>query len=166
MPISGWNLKLGWFLSFLLCLSLSSHLAAQAKYRQTSVCEILANPTMWNRQSVKVEADLVVARPHGIFLLDKHCSKKGGLQIDYPSTDVDQSVSNLDHLILSGDLLQGATGTFCGVLKRDVGAKRLHLSLRSILNLQPKGASTSGSSGTPDLGSGTLDSSTTEGPRL
>jgi hypothetical protein len=144
MSASVGNLKIGYSLFFVLYLCLSGHLDAQAKYRQVSVCEILTKPSMWNGHAVSVEADLVVARPHGIFLVDRSCSKKGGLQIDYPSTDVDQSVSNLDHLILSGDLLQGATGTFLGVLKRDAGAKRLYLSLRSILNLQPKSSSTSG----------------------
>ena len=132
------NLKIRWFLICLFYVCISSYLAAQAQYKRASICEILTEPSKWNRQSVIVEADLVDARPHGIFLLDKQCAKKKGLQIDYPSTDIDQSVSNLNHLILSGDLLQGATGTFSGILKRDAKTKRLYLLLQSVLNLQPK----------------------------
>jgi hypothetical protein len=119
-------------------LSFSIHLNAQVNYRKASVCEIKSQPKKWNLQSVTIDADLAVVIPHGMFLIDKHCPSRKGLQIDYPSTDVDQSLENLHHLILSNGFMLNATGTFRGVLKRDPSTKCLYLLLQSILNLQSK----------------------------
>jgi len=80
---------------------------------------------------VSVGAEFVNALPHGLYLRDRRCKKI--LQIDFPDTDLDPSVAFLEKHVFE---LDGATGTFRGVLKRDPATGRVYLWLQSVVNLQ------------------------------
>jgi hypothetical protein len=121
-------------------LSGSLHIAAQQDYKRVSVCEILAKPRKNHFRYVAVDADLLMARPHGVVLADQKCPGRG-LLLDFPSTNEDQTVANLEKSIRDGSMPLESTGRFCGKIKRDGATKRLVLSLRLVLNLQPKNPS-------------------------
>lgn len=111
--------------------------SAEQHYKPITVCEILAHRNVNDLQDVAVDADLVVARPHGVALVDQHCRGKG-LLLDFPSTSEDETVANLEKSIRDGRLALESTGRFCGKIERDAADKHFVLSLRSVQNLQPK----------------------------
>jgi hypothetical protein len=130
------------FLVFALFgLSNSVPIAAQHDYKRASVCEILAKPRDNHLRYVAVDADLLVARPHGVVLADQKCPGKGLLPY-FPSTNEDQTVASLEKSIRDGSIPLKSTGRFCGKIERDSTTKRLVLSLLLVLNIQPKNPST------------------------
>lgn len=135
-------MKISFFICVLLGLSLTHSVCAQAKYKIASVCEILADVQTHRLRYVAIDADLFIVRPDGMALFDKRCMKKG-LGLNFPTQDVDESVSNLEKAIRNGKWPMESTGRFCGRIIRNAKSQRPILSLRSIQNLQPKGGETS-----------------------
>jgi hypothetical protein len=141
MQLAGVNLKGALFVVTLLSWSFSAPVDAQTGYKNVSVCEILAQPKNNNLQKVAVDADLLIARPHGVVLVDQRCPGNG-LLLDFPSTAEEESVAKLEKAIRRDELPLESTGRFCGNVSREPKSKRFVLSLRLVLNLQPKSPST------------------------
>lgn len=121
-----------------------SFASAQIVYKRASVCDVLAGTPKRQLRYVEISADLFVVRPDGMALFDKQCFQKGlGLGLDFPTHGADASVSNLEKLIRNGELPMESTGLFLGKIIYGSKGKRPVLSLRSVLNLQPKGGKTS-----------------------
>jgi hypothetical protein len=142
MSLRGAIVKNLLFICLLLGLSVSNSASAQTVYKSVSVCEVLANTQTHHLRYVAINADLFIVRPDGMALFDKRCMKKG-LGIDFPTPDADESVSNLERAIRDGQWPMESTGRFCGRIIRNAKSQRPILSLRSVLNLQPKGGDTS-----------------------
>jgi hypothetical protein len=138
MNLQGAIIKVSLLICLLLCFSFSAPAVAQTGYKTVSVCDVLREPLKHNLQQVAVDADLFIARPHGVVLLDQKCPAKG-LALDFPLQGEDESVANLERLIRNGQLPLQSTGRFCGKITRDPKTKRPVLSLRLVLNLQPSG---------------------------
>jgi hypothetical protein len=141
MSLEGAIVKKSLLVYVLLGLGVSYPATPQADYKRVSVCEVLAEPRKHHLQHVAIDADLFIARPHGVVLLDKRCSEKG-LALDFPRQDEDRSVSNLERLIRNGEWPMESTGRFSGTITRDSKTKRPVLSLSSVVNLKPKGGPT------------------------
>lgn len=142
MSLQGATVKSLLFICLLLGMSGFSSASAQAVYKRASVCEVLAETQKHHLRYVAIDADLFVVRPDGLALFDKQCMEKG-LGLDFPTHGADQSVLNLDKSIRKGEWPMESTGRFLGRIIRNANGKRPILSLRSVLNLQPKGGQTS-----------------------
>jgi hypothetical protein len=124
-----------------LSLGLSAPAVAQTGYKTVSVCDVLRGTLKHDQREVEVDAVLFIARPHGVVLVDQQCPAKG-LALDFPTQGEDGSVANLEKLIRNGELPMESTGRFCGKITRDPKTKRPVLSLRLVLDLQPKSGPT------------------------
>jgi hypothetical protein len=113
------------------------HAQAQARstqphYAPITLCDISFHSERVNPKYISLEAEYLSAFPHGLFLTDKRCARKG-LQIDFPDTGLDPSVAFINsHLLEIGR----ATGTFRGILKRNRVTGRPYLWLQSVVNFQ------------------------------
>ena len=105
-----------------------------AAYTPVTLCEISFNHQRANPKYVSLEAGFVNATPHGVILLDKHCSGRG-LQIDFPHAGLDKGAATLKKDFYR---ISRAKGTFQGILERDQRTRRLYLSVQSVLSFRPR----------------------------
>jgi hypothetical protein len=126
------------FICLALGLSIFNSATAQAVYKRVSVCEVLAEPQKHQLRYVAIDANLFIVQPDGMALFDKRCLEKG-LGVAFPTQGADESVANLERLIRNGKWPMESTGLFRGKIILGPKSKRPVLSLRSVLNLSPKG---------------------------
>ena len=104
-------------------------------YAHVKICGLSFHDEQANPKYVSLDAEYVNATPHGLFLLDRHCPRGKGLQIDFPTTGMDANAARLKNDLW---LIVRATGTFRGTLERDRQTGRLCLFVQSVINFQPE----------------------------
>lgn len=122
-----------------LCVGAS---AATRDYAPTSVCTIAAQHDGRYPRSVMIDADLFNGMPHGVFLGDLKCPRRG-IQIDIghdPGT-ADPSAATLDNYISRFSGFGGLIGhgRFCGSIKRDQTTGRIYLLIQRVFDFEPRG---------------------------
>ena len=109
--------------------------------REVDLCSVLRRPRSYLSNLVEIHADVLLAMPHGVFLLDEACPK-GGIQLGADLPKADASTTNLVPSLLND--CSGAphpqgrvAGTFIGRLSYSAEG-RLNLRLGSIRDLDVK----------------------------
>jgi len=92
----------------------------QPHYSHVTLCGVSFHNAKMNPKYISINAEVVSAIPHGLFLTDRRCARNV-LQIDFADT-------GLNYLLR----VYRATGTFRGVLKRDHVTGRPYLWLQSV----------------------------------
>lgn len=128
-----------WIFGFLLMAGTSGTVNAQVSrnYKRANLCDVASRSVRTGAKLISIDAELVNAVPHGLFLIDERCPNNS-LQIDFARTGIDPSLNVLEHNIFC---FHRATGTFRGRIKLDSRTRRSYLWLESLLNFKCEGCS-------------------------
>jgi hypothetical protein len=125
-------LRLIALLPILVAQSGQPQVRSDPHYAVVTLCELSLRHRKASPKFISVDAEFVSAIPHGLFLTDERCPRRG-LQIDFPSTGLDPSVALINEHLLE---IHRANGTFRGMLKIDRSTGRPYLWLESVANFQ------------------------------
>jgi hypothetical protein len=106
--------------------------------QEVSLCSVLRRPRVYRGHTIQMHADILLALPHGAFLLDGACPKRG-IQVGIDLPNAEASVTDLIPSILNDCSAtprpQRVAGTFIGKLSYSADG-RLNLRLASVRNLE------------------------------
>lgn len=121
-----------WVFGILLMAGTSGTVSAQISrnYKRTALCEVASRSVRAGAKLVSIDAEIVNAMPHGLFLIDERCPRIS-LQIDFARTGIDPSLKALEENMFC---FHRATGTFRGRIKFDSETRRRYLWLESLIN--------------------------------
>jgi hypothetical protein len=102
-------------------------------YAHVTLCRLGFNREKVNPKYISLDAEYVNADPHGVILLNRRCPRRG-LDIGFSETGLDAGATMMKDQFW---IISHATGTFRGILSRDVVTGRLSLTVQSVLDFRP-----------------------------